>query len=102
MCDPMCNILPFGIQTEIRFIWINHVYLKHKVLSISVNTVYTNLYKSNICSMGYQMTRYRTLSNTFLSFCFSAQNVIMWPVAQFTWYQYRIIEHTRKIPIDSM
>ena len=40
------------------------------------------------------MTSYRTLSHTFLTFCFSSEIVISWSVANFAWCPYWIIEHT--------
>ena len=42
-----------------------------------------------------KMTRYCTLIQTYLPYCFSAEIVIWWLVANIAWCQLLIIEHTK-------
>ena len=55
--------------------------------SIDLAATLSYLYRWSRCSIGYPMTRYCTLTHTFLPYCFSAQIVVRRPVANFAWCQ---------------
>ena len=51
--------------------------------------------------LGYQITKFCTLSVNFLPYCFSAQIVIQRPVANFAWLQKRIIGLIHNVMLDT-